>query len=205
MTRPDDAHIEQILANAEELKFEGRYDDALVVLEQLLIIDPDNVTALEELADNELSLGQYERAELAARQVLALHTDSFTAHYILGFIASHREEWTTSVQSLKIANRLEQNNPEILRCLGWSLFGDGKAIEGVVTLERALNLEEGNPLILCDLGVVYLKIKEFAKAQALLQRAIDLDPKNNRAKECLDMVQRIERHMAQDSAATADA
>ncbi len=204
MSRPSDESIEQILAEAEQLKIDGEYEQALGVLEDLLAIDPDNVTALEELADNELSLGRYERAERASKQVLVLHPDSYTAHYILGFILSHREEWSASVEELKIANRLEQNNPEILRCLGWSLFGAGKNVEGMVTLERALNLEENNPLILCDLGVVYLKLGHHLKAQALLKRALDLDPQNVRVKECLETAKRIERHNAHDTA-SADA
>ncbi len=196
LTMPNSSRdsIEQILVKAEELKFDGKYADALALLEELLVMDPDNVTALEELADNELSLGRYERAKLAAAHVLRLNKDSYTAHYILGFIASHSEDWDASIVELKIANSLEQNNPEILRCLGWSLFSAGKKIEGMVTLERALNLEEQNPLILCDLGVACLRSNEFTKSKALLSRALDIDPANSRVKECLEMVKRIEKH-----------
>lgn len=187
--------IETIFIQAEQLKFDGRYTEALSLLEELLVSDPENVTALEELADNELSLGQYERARTAAHRALALDPKSFAAHYILGFVASHFEDWATSIQELKIANTLDRNNPEILRCLGWSLFSSGKMIEGMVTLERALNLEEQNPLILCDLGVVYLQSKNFQKSKLLLRRALDLDPKSIRVRECLDMVERIEKHL----------
>ncbi len=187
--------IETIFIQAEQLKFDGKYSEALGLLEELLAADPENVMALEELADNELSLGQYERARVAANRALALDTNSFAAHYILGFVASHVEDWSTSIQELKIANALDQNNPEILRCLGWSLFSSGKMIEGMVTLERALNLEEQNPLILCDLGVVYLQSKNFQKSKSLLRRALDLDPKSVRVRECLDMVERVEKHV----------
>ena len=185
--------IEQMLTQAEELKFQGKNEEALGILEQLLIMDPSNVTALEELADNELSLARYDRAERAAKQALVFAEDSYTAHYILGFIASHFERWKESITELQIANKLEQNNPEILRCLGWSLFSGGSVLEGIVTLERALNLEEGNPLTLCDLGVACLKTKNFTKSKALLGRALDLDPTNPRVQECLEMVKRLEK------------
>ncbi len=194
MHRPSHDQIEQILARAEQLKFDGQYGEALTVLEELLVLDPDNVIALEELADNELSLNRFDRAKRAANQALLLNVNSFTAHYILGFIASHSEEWDASIEELKIANRLEQNNPEILRCLGWALFCGGKTVEGIVTLERALNLEPQNPLILCDLGVSYLHSKEYRKAKALLSRALDIDPQNARVQECLDMIRSIEKH-----------
>ena len=60
------------LERAEQLKIEGKYTDALGILEQLLLEDPENVSALEEVADNELSLASYDRAETAAKQAIAL-------------------------------------------------------------------------------------------------------------------------------------
>lgn len=191
MPTPNNDITRHLLDQALQLKFDARHEEALVILEEILAKDPGNITALEEVADNELSLEQYNRAEIAAKQALILDQGSFDAHYVLGFVASVREEWEKSVNYLKIANRLEPNNSEILRCLGWSLFSAGQTVQGVVTLERALNLEDSNPLILCDLGVVYLKMKEFLKARALLERALEIDPGNLRVKECLEMASRI--------------
>ncbi len=192
MPTPQDDIIEHLLRQAEQLKLSADHEEALIILEQVLIRDPDNVVALEEVADNELSMEQYDRAERAALRALALDHESFNAHYVLGFVASHRERWADSIRELKAANFLEPNNPEILRCLGWSLFSGGEPLAGMVTLERALNLEDSNPLILCDLGVVYLKMKDFPKAKALLERALQIDPENLRAQECLTMANRIE-------------
>lgn len=191
MPTPHDDITEHLLEQAEQLKLDAHHEEALIILEQILAKDPENVMALEEVADNELSLEQYDRAEVAAKRALNLNVKSFDAHYVLGFIASIREEWEASVNFLKTANHLEPNNSEILRCLGWSLFSLGKTVEGVVTLERALNLEDSNPLILCDLGVVYLKMKQYPKARALLERALEIDPENLRVQECLDIASRI--------------
>ncbi len=183
--------ISQALEQAETLKVDGKYAEALSILEGILAIDPGNIVALEEIADNELSLDHYDRAAAAAKQAISLDPKSYMSHYILGFIASHFEDWSTSIQELKIANDFKQNNEEILRCLGWALFSSGKISEGLVTLERALNLDAENPLVLCDLGVVYLRLQEFSKARALFQRSLDIDPSNSRAMDCLQMVDRI--------------
>jgi Flp pilus assembly protein TadD len=94
---------------------------------------------------------------------------------------------------LKEANRLKPNNPEILRCLGWVLFNINQRPQGVVTLERSLNLDRDNTLTLCDLGVAYLELKNFSKARALFGRALDLDPTNPRARECVSVVEKMER------------
>lgn len=181
------------LEQAEQLKLMGEHKDALVILEQLMIEDPENVSALEEIADNELSLNQNERARTAAQQCIRLDPESYTGFYILGFLSSQEERWDEALTYLKRANKLKSNNAEILRCLGWALFHSDQRMQGVVTLERALNLDQNNPLTLCDLGVAYLQVKNFHKAKILFSRTLDLDPYNERAKECVQAVERLEK------------
>jgi len=181
------------LEMAEQLKLTGKHAEALNILEELLVEDPENVAALEEVADNELSMERLDRAEAAAKEAIALDKESYTAQYILGFLESQNEKWTAALVHLKKANVLKPNNPEILRCLGWVLFHAGERAQGIVTLERALNLESDNPLTLCDLGVTYLELKNFSKARSLFQRSLDLDPGNDRARECVQAIDRLER------------
>ncbi len=195
---PNQKSILERLERAEQLKLAGNHKQALEILEQLLIEDPENISALEEIADNELSLEQYDRAETAAKRAAALDQQSYTAHYILGFLRSQEEKWSEALSFLKTANKLKPNNPEILRCLGWALFASGQRAQGVVTLERALNLDNDNPLTLCDLGVSYLQVRNFSKAKALFLRALDLDPDNSRAKECVEAVKRLEKALQEE-------
>ncbi|MDD5623318.1 MAG: tetratricopeptide repeat protein [Candidatus Peribacteraceae bacterium] len=181
------------LERAEQLKLTEHHEEALKILEELLIEDPENVPALEEVADNELSLGHFDRAERAAAQAVTIDKKSYTGHYILGFIRSHRTQWEPALRELKEANILKPSNPEILRCLGWALFNAGQRAQGIVTLERALNLDSSNPLTLCDLGVTYLHIRNFQKARSLFLRAMEIDPAGRRTQECVQMLERLER------------
>lgn len=186
----------------EDCKVAERYQEALSLLENLLTLHPDHVLLLEEIADTELSLNHYDRAEVAAKRALALDDESYTGHYIIGFIASHRREWASSVASLKQANHLHPNHPEILRCLGWSLFNAGEETAGIVTLERSLNIQPDNTFTLCDLGVVCLQMQNFSKARALFSRAVELEPESERAKDCLHMVERFERMYTEERRST---
>lgn len=182
-----------VLEEAERLKLNCQHEESLSLLEELLIADPENIAALEEVADNELSLERYDRALRAARRAVELDPQSYMGHYILGFVASLREEWEGSERELQRANQLKPNNPEILRCLGWSLFHKEKHVQGIVTLERSLNLDPENTLSLCDLGVCYLHVRNFKKAHNLFERALRLDPANERARECVEAVAKLKR------------
>ena len=73
------------------------------------------------------------------------------------------------------------------------LFKSGQRPQGAVTLERSLNLDSDNTLTLCDLGVAYLELRNFQKARALFIRALDLEPDNPRARECVTAIERLEK------------
>ena len=181
----------QTLQKAEDLKFSGKHEKAIAVLETLLVQDPSCVEAAEEIADNWLSLDQFEKAQKAAEFAFSLDSQSFIANHVLGFLQLHQENWDEALKFLKVANESCSNHPEILRCLGWGLFHAGKKNEGMVTIERALTLDRKNPMILCDLGVCFLQENKIESARALFERAIQLSPKNHRAKECLQIIEKI--------------
>ncbi len=186
----DDNHLPSDIAAAlniiEELKLNGDHQQSIEEAQKLLFENPDCVEALEEIADNFVSLDEYEKAEKACHRALKLDAESYTAKYILGFISSQRQEWKAAVSYLKSSNTIHANNPEILRCLGWALFNAAKRTQGIVILERSLNLDPDNPLTLCDLGICYMQMQNFDKSIQLLKRAMQLDPENQRVQDCFE-------------------
>lgn len=182
---PLDDLTEELLT-AEDYKLAGDFEHALELLEDILSRHPDSIPAYEELAENELQLKRIDRATKAAKHALSLDPGSAIAKYVLGFIASQTDDWKKAITLLQEANKRRPNHPEILRCLGFTLFfRAGEHMQGVVTMERALNLEPENAQILCDLGLAYLHLKNFNKASALFERAVALEPDNTRATECI--------------------
>lgn len=179
-------HVAVALNHIEELKLNGRHQESINEAEKLLFDNPDCVEALEEIADNYVSLDEHEKAEKACHRALKLNKDSYTAKYILGFIRSQKQEWKEATNYLKSSNSLHPNNPEILRCLGWAMFNGNKRTQGIVVLERSLNIDPDNPLTLCDLGICYMQVKNFDKSIQLLKRAMQLDPNNRRVKDCFE-------------------
>ena len=177
-------HIAEALNYIEELKLNGEHEKSIEEAERLLCNDPNCVEALEEIADNYVSLDRFNNAEKACTHALKLNKNSYTAKYILGFIHSQKQDWPKAITYLKSSNDLHSNNPEILRCLGWAMFNNKKRTQGIVVLERALNLDPENSLTLCDLGICYLQTKNFDKSVELLRKAMEIDPGNKRIQDC---------------------
>lgn len=186
------------LTKSEQLKIEGRNEEALFLAQKVLENDPSCLAAAEEISDNLLSLGREKEAKKSAQFAYSLDQDSYIANYILGFLAIE-ENKNESLQYLLKANELQSNNPEILRCLGWVLFHSHENIKGIATLERALNLRPHDVLILCDLGVCLLHQNIFPKAIKLFEKALSLEPDNERAQNCLlaavDLKKQVEDEM----------
>jgi len=177
-----------LLEKAENLKSEGRPEEAIKVLQKLLMDNPACVEAYEEIGDNYLELRDLDKSKNALMMALDMNQESANAHYLLGFLYSVEEKWQKSVKELEIADGLSFNHPEILRCLGWSLFNIDKREEGVAVLERARNLSPVDPNILCDLGMCYMNTFEVEKADLVLKAALKIDPTMPQALECMSML-----------------
>jgi len=185
------------LATSEEYKIAGAHAKAIAIVESILAEDPECLAAVEELADNFLSLDKHAEAEKAADYALMISKESYIANYTKGFLELARGNWQAAIVLLQKANILQANNPEILRCLGWGLFHAGKQAEGVATLQRALNLRSDDPMILCDLGVCALHDHVFQKAIDYFEKALKASPLNERAYECLQAAKDFQAKLQQ--------
>ncbi len=175
------------------MKSEGKHLEAIRLCERILLSDLECVEAYEEIGDNFLSLRKYEQAEKALRQAVKLNNKSANANYLLGFVYSCTGKWDDSVSLLEKADTVHPNHPEILRCLGWSMYHQGQRKRGVILIERSLFLAPHDPLILNDLGVVYLNEKNFDRAALLFKKTLQIEPDNEKAKECLNAVRFFQR------------
>lgn len=177
-----------LLEEAEKKKQNGKHQEAIKICERILHYDLDATEAYEEIADNYLTLREYQKAKRALDRAMILNPASPNANYLMGFVYSCMGKWKTSIDYLERSDELFPNHPEILRCLGWSMYHDGQKKRGLILLERALNLASEDTLILTDLGVLYMNEKNFDRAGLMFKKVLVLDPDNEKAMECLNAV-----------------
>ncbi len=180
--------VELLLEEADRKKMQGNHHEAIKICEKILLGDLNCTEAYEEIGDNYLSLRQYEKAKKALQRGLQLHPRSANGNYLLGFVHSSLGNWKKSIEYLEKSDDIQPNHPEILRCLGWSIFHEGQKKRGIIILERALNLSKDDPLILSDLGICHLNDKNFERASVLFKKLLEIEPHNEKARECLNAV-----------------
>ncbi|PIR55002.1 hypothetical protein COU74_04680 [Candidatus Peregrinibacteria bacterium CG10_big_fil_rev_8_21_14_0_10_36_19] len=193
MSESYNSTVHPLIEEADKKKNEGKHLEAIRICEQILTSDLKCVEAYEEIGDNYLSLRQYDKAEKALEHALKVNKKSANANYLLGFVHSCTGKWNESVALLEQADHLYPNHPEILRCLGWSMYHQGQKHRGIIILERSLFLAPNDTLILNDLGVCYLNEKNFEKAAQLFKKTLQMEPDNQKAKECLNAVRFFQR------------
>jgi len=185
----EDEKLQQILDSADSLKAAGKHREAITLCEEILAEDPQCNEAYEEIGDNFISLRELSKAEKALQQAIKFAPDSANAAYLMGFLHSCRREWKASILMLEVADELKPNHSEILRCLGWSYFMSGDTARGVILLERAKTLVPDDVYVLTDLGVCYLNERKIEKALPIFRRVLEIDPNNEKARECLLIVE----------------
>jgi len=171
------------LAQADQLKLEGEHLEAIAICEKMILDDPEYAEAYEEIGDNYLSLREFDKALKALKHALKLNPN---AHYLIGFTYSSLGEWDKSIMHLEEAYEIQPNHPEILRCLGWSIYHGGNKNKGLVLIERALTMAPDDVLIICDLSVCYLNQRDFDRTIELLSHALQVEPNNEKARDCLE-------------------
>jgi len=184
----EQTHDSELLKQATELKVSGNSAKAISVLHSVLMNDHNCVQAYEELGDNYISLRQLDKAEKALDHALKLDLKASNARYLRGFLYSLQEKWSKSVEELELANEVAPNHPEILRCLGWSLYNEDRGQRGLAILERSESLKPSDPNILCDLGVCYMNSADFTRARGAFQKVVDMNPLSAQARECMNFL-----------------
>lgn len=173
-------HILEMLEQSENKKLEWKYQEALEIAQKILVENTECIPALEEVADNFLSLNEIQKSEKTVKYILSVFNDSYTANYIMWFIHSKKWEFAASIDYLETANKLKHNNAEILRCLWWSYFMSWDKSKWVLVLERALNLFPGDIMIMSDLIMCYLELLKLEQASNLIIKAKEIDSEDPR-------------------------
>ena len=85
-------------------------------------------------------------------------------------------DYNRALSELQAARAGLPNDPRILELTGYILRRQGKAQEGLRSLEQAVALDPRNPDMLGQLAVSYLHLRRYRDQKAVLERVLEITP-----------------------------
>jgi len=110
------------------------------------------------LGDIFLTIRRLDRAEKHLKMAITIAPGNSHYYYLLGFSYSIKEQWAKAVTQFRKAIRLDPDNSEYERGLGWVMFNAGNKAEGLNHLYRALELLSSNLHAMTDLATAMLML-----------------------------------------------
>jgi tetratricopeptide (TPR) repeat protein len=150
---------------------------------------PENITAINRLAQYYFNKNDYEKAEPLFRKLIEINKNmstpdkgSFASAYIgLGGILFNKNRMSQAKEQFEEAYRINPNAPAVLTNLGSVNMFLGDYTAAVRFLEASLAANPRDAVIHNNLSVMYLKLGQFEKALSSAQQAAEIFPKFGKA------------------------
>lgn len=133
-------------------------------------------------------LGNFPQAAQALERAITLAPDFAEAMNYLGYMWAERGEHLERAHELLIkAVEIQPKNPAYLDSLAWVLFKLGRPAEALPHMEQSIALnEKPDPTLYDHLGDIQAALGQAAAARVAWQRALALDPTNEKLRQKLD-------------------
>ncbi len=159
----------------ESLKEEWKFDQAISLVNKILMKDPTNEDALLQIADIQYRQGEIEKAEKAIDFYNSRKSDKDPMGlYIKGVLEMEKNLWHEAKKYLgKALDLTDYGNHEILRCYGLAEYWYGNREKGVKFVENAFEINKMDAEVIYNLVELYLLERRFRKAEKMIKHYFD--------------------------------
>lgn len=162
---------QDILDSIDRYKQQGKFWEALKLVNSILIKDPSNQEALIQVADIEYRKWEINNAQKPIDYLLKIkwETDPMSL-YIKGVLEMEKNNWFVAKDYLKKALELSRGeNHEIVRCYGLCEYRYGNREKGILMLENSFHLNSLDAEIIYNLVEIYLLENKYSKAKSMIK------------------------------------
>lgn len=187
---PDPVKVSLIPYLSSFYKEMEKIDEAILLLQEGLRIDPKNTELLFELGVIYDRQGDTDRAIEQMEAVLELNPEHPDALNYLGYTYADKGiRLDEAEEMIKKALDYKPDNGYIIDSLGWVYFRKGRLEEALAQLQRAEALIPDDPVVLEHLGDIYIRLNDTEKALEYYRQAIE---KTDREKEKQRLQEKID-------------
>ena len=163
---------------ARALAEQERYSEALALLSELLIEDPDNLRLQEAIAYVQYRRGDLEAAEERYKTVLEQSPFRPDALYNLGLLLLEDGAEVEARPYLARAYEVSPEDPDVLYAYSEALFRTGRQQTGLSILDELRNITDLPVEYLRSAGSRYAEAEFYADALVLYDRLLSQSPED---------------------------
>lgn len=173
-------YSEATLRRVWAMRARDQLPEALNLVDQVLARQPDALSFVIEKAD--ILHAQDKDAEALAvldGRIKRAGDADFTwqARFLQAMIYDGLNQWPKAEVSIKQAQTLAPDRPEVLNFLGYGWINQGQHVqEGMDLVRRALQLQPKSGAVIDSLGWGYYKLGQYDEALGFIEEAVQLDP-----------------------------
>ncbi|HEV7501901.1 MAG TPA: sulfatase-like hydrolase/transferase, partial [Vicinamibacteria bacterium] len=179
-----DAAIQDVVT----LYQQGDVPAALVRVQEVLQQRPDMPLALQHLAFLQRQSGDLAGAVATLRRAIALNAEDTDTAALFGAYLNEAGHPREAAAVLAVYADRKDPDLDVLMARGAALAQSDRTQEAIATFDRALAIDPSNAAAKANLGTVSLGVRDYARARALLEEALALDPDVSRAHNALGVI-----------------
>jgi len=187
-TENSEAYLAFVQARNLQSAYEdlGRLKQSEQLFERAVELDPRYALALSRYSQLqswvvhqfESTPARREKARTLAERALQLEPDLPEAHLAIGFWYYHgNNNYDAALREFQIAQRGLPNEVDVYRGIGAIQRRQGKWTESTANLEKAVDLDPNDTWTLQNLAFNYQMQRNFAAANKIIDRALEVDPR----------------------------
>ena len=169
------ASIDCICAEAIGLMYSGREEEATSIFRELLISDPNSITARERLAKCLISLGDYDAATSEIMCLLSIDPSNVVATLEAARLANKLGDAGSAISILSSLIESGSNDVLIRNELGLTYHNKGELESAIAIYSKILSENPNCSEVKANLGSCYHELGEIEKALEQYQDCANLD------------------------------
>lgn len=164
------------LANATSLLTLGQVKQAVVILEQLLQVAPNDLPVVNNIAIAYIRTERLDGAYHLLSNAVKDNPDHFPSYINLASVLLAKGELTSALGNAEIAIRLAASNHAGFQVKGAILMEMGRYEESLTSLQYAQRLHPGNPAVYGFIAETLVKLNRWDEALQAFEKFADLNP-----------------------------
>ena len=166
--------VEQLLQQAKILLSKNKLNDAKIIYQNIIKVEPTNYKAHNNIGAILLKLGNLDESEENFRKAVELNPEFVVAHYNLGIIQANLLKFNEAEKSYKRSIELKEDYVEAYSNLGSVYLKLEKLYKAEENFKKAINFNSSFAVGHYNLAVTQEKLKKFNEAEKSYKKAIEL-------------------------------